>query len=502
MRRNRFWVLIFVFSLLSSPVRAGGFAVSGIGAKANGLGGSFRAVADDWSAAYWNPAGLAFQSRSAVTIGGAISSSRIKYVPRTAANGYTFGFASDSTQERFPFDRNIPFALASGFLRFPQLGRFNLGVALFVPHHNQSEWNLFSLPYSFKGDSFPTFTFPEKNFESRLRVADIHPSAAVSLMGGKLALGVGLSVDRADLTLDRPVLTPVEKSYQAVVGEQDTLKSLFANHPELKTRPEENVVSMVHVGMGSWGVGGNAGMLYKPNERFSIGLSYHSPVRFKLKGEYRQRIYYPFNPSKRDARTQVREFFPIEYRFIFDGQGKEILLGPDLARMTLDLPQDFGAGIAFRVNPRWTVAADFSWFNWKKLDSLPVTFEDTAQTVRLGYPTYYLGWKNTIRLSGGVMYNPKPSWSFRAGYFFDQSPVPDSTFSPLFADVGNKHSFNAGFSYLIGGWELAYNLEAAVSKKRDIAQLNGLFINLPGLYKDTRFTSMASVTYRFDIKSE
>src|SRR5258708_8986939 len=38
---------------------AGGFESGGLGARATGMGGAFVGVADDWTAIYWNPAGLA-----------------------------------------------------------------------------------------------------------------------------------------------------------------------------------------------------------------------------------------------------------------------------------------------------------------------------------------------------------------------------------------------------------------------------------------------------------
>jgi len=504
MRSKLFFAVgvFFCFSVFAAAAFGGGFAVTGVGPRAAGLCGAFRAIADDWSAAYWNPAGLAFQTKSQVTAGTSIISSRVKYTPKATINGYGLGFPSDSSEERFPFDRNIPLAIASGFLRFPQLGRLNLGVALYVPYHNHSQWDLFSLPYAFKGDTVPPFTFPEKNFESRLRVADVHPTAAISLMDGKLALGAGVSIDRADWNFSRPILTPVEQSYEPLVGEVDTLEKIFNNHPELKSRPEENVVSIVRVGAGSWGVGGNAGILYKPNEKVSVGLAYHSPVRFKLKGEYEQKIYFPDNDAKRLARDQIRDFFPDQYKFIFDGQGKDIFIGGNGAQLTLNLPQDFGGGIAYKINTQWTLATDLAWFNWKKMDSVVISFDNSSAAANLGTPTYRFGWKNTVKFSGGILFNPKPSWLFRAGYFFDQSPIPDSTFNPWFLDVGNKHSFSAGFSYLAGHWELAYNVELLAAQKRDFSSVTGLFENLPGVYRDTRFTTTASFTYRFDINAK
>src|SRR3989304_5569875 len=217
MRSGRFfWGVLFFVFILAGSVQSGGYALSGLGAHANGMGGAFRALADDWSAAFWNPAGLAFQTRSEFTLGGALAASRVKYLPRTTSGGYNLGFVSDSTEERYPFDRTVPFGTGSLFLRFPQLGRLNIGIAVFTPYHSFTEWNLFSLPYPFKGETElqVPFPFPEKNFNSGIRVVDVHPTAALSLWGGKLALGAGLSVARADWNFSRPVLVPIDKSFQ------------------------------------------------------------------------------------------------------------------------------------------------------------------------------------------------------------------------------------------------------------------------------------------------
>jgi len=58
MRRSAFGgVLVVAFLAISRPVAAQGFEV--LGTRAQGMGGAFVAVADDASATYWNPAGLA-----------------------------------------------------------------------------------------------------------------------------------------------------------------------------------------------------------------------------------------------------------------------------------------------------------------------------------------------------------------------------------------------------------------------------------------------------------
>ena len=51
--------IIAFFALLLVPALANGQTFGGIGVRAEGMGGAFVAVADDASAVYWNPAGVA-----------------------------------------------------------------------------------------------------------------------------------------------------------------------------------------------------------------------------------------------------------------------------------------------------------------------------------------------------------------------------------------------------------------------------------------------------------
>jgi hypothetical protein len=67
---KRFWIALAVLGTIAGPARAadvfekvgtfdGQFLKIGIGARAAGMGGAFVAVADDPSAVFWNPSGLA-----------------------------------------------------------------------------------------------------------------------------------------------------------------------------------------------------------------------------------------------------------------------------------------------------------------------------------------------------------------------------------------------------------------------------------------------------------
>jgi hypothetical protein len=56
---STFLIVLFCFSLVFAEKYAGEFIALGGGARAMGMGGAFIAIADDATASYWNPAGLA-----------------------------------------------------------------------------------------------------------------------------------------------------------------------------------------------------------------------------------------------------------------------------------------------------------------------------------------------------------------------------------------------------------------------------------------------------------
>ena len=60
MRSLRWIIAIGIFILFLIPVHAA-IDLTGIGTRAQSMGGNFRSIADDYSAMFWNPAGLAFQ---------------------------------------------------------------------------------------------------------------------------------------------------------------------------------------------------------------------------------------------------------------------------------------------------------------------------------------------------------------------------------------------------------------------------------------------------------
>ena len=60
--RQRWRIFVFlaltVICTVLRPAEGAGYEWGGLGSRAQSMGGAFIGLADDWTAIYWNPAGL------------------------------------------------------------------------------------------------------------------------------------------------------------------------------------------------------------------------------------------------------------------------------------------------------------------------------------------------------------------------------------------------------------------------------------------------------------
>jgi long-chain fatty acid transport protein len=430
------------------------------------MGGAFRGLADDWSAAFWNPAGLAYLPNSEFTMNLYTLNFRPEYTPDftmgEAGFSYSFGYPDETY---YPEDRAFFLPSFSGFRKFAQYEGFIGGVAFFVPYKLESRWNLYKPPAGYDNN----VPYPEFDHVTDILVWDLHPAVAKTFMEDKLALGFGLSIQRADFDMQRTVLV----SSQVIPRPYD----FWPVDEQMET--------------DGWGMGFNAGILYKASPKLQLGFSYQSPVDIDLEGDVELEMYLPDIPGSAIVGGTAY------YR---DGDFKT----------TLPLPGDVGVGLMYRPNEKLTLTSDLSAVNWSRLEFL----DTRGWTLTPKNDTIYLyvdetsktevpfNWDNIIKFSLGGEYILREGLFLRGGYFFEQSPVPDETFTLLIPDVGDKHSFNLGLSYQINSLEFGYDYQLVTHKKREVADLedtngDGRFDNMPGTYKMLFHSSGLSFTYRF-----
>lgn len=470
-----FKVLLVFAAALSISVQsamAGGFALSGVGSKAIGMGGAFRGLADDWSAAYWNPAGLTQIENSEINGMLVAISPRPEYNPNIYYGGLNVGYRNGRTL--YPNDKTSFIPDASGFIKIKAVENLTTGLAVYIPYGLGSEWDLYNPIGMDLANPYPKY-----DHKGDLQIIDIHPTVAKAFMDGKLSVGAGLSIQRGSLTFAQTHLKPSGLPI-----------------------PHQNLVISTELKGDGWGVGANFGVLYKFSKKLQVGLSGRTGTTLKLKGHANQGLF-TFNDETLKNILLGSMYTAAEsaqIRFLFAPQNHT---SSPSAKADLKTPADIGIGFALKPIDKLTVTGDLAYTKWNVADSILIKLTGTAPD---GSPAensvLMFNWKNTVRFSLGAEYWIVNPLALRLGFYSDPSPIPDETFTPLIPDLGTKTSFNIGSALKFSGLELSYNFEYLSFANRTISTLtdvngDGVYDSYPGDYKSKLYASHISLSYRF-----
>ena len=123
------------------------------------------------------------------------------------------------------------------------------------------------------------------------------------------------------------------------------------------------------------------------------------------------------------------------------------------------------------------------WTEWSTYDVLAV--ENLPPSVK--------DWDDVISIRIGGEYALGDSWALRAGYVWDESPVPDETRSPELPG-SDRQMLMAGVGWKTGG----VGIDAAYSYLwADDAQIGTNPLGLSGKFETTTHLVSLSVSYTF-----
>lgn len=181
----------------------------------------------------------------------------------------------------------------------------------------------------------------------------------------------------------------------------------------------------------SWGYGGNAGILWEPNCRTLIGLSYRSEIRHHIEGKEDIDDVPIFTGSA--AAAFVNAFLAATFH-------------DTRAKADVTLPQLVSLSGVYRLNNCWTILGDVTWMKWDVIKRLRFRFDNPLQPDAITT----LHWQNTWRYALGVTYEPNCCWKFRTGVAYDETPqhrrkfwsvrIPDE--DRVWATVGVGYRWN------------------------------------------------------------
>ncbi len=194
------------------------------------------------------------------------------------------------------------------------------------------------------------------------------------------------------------------------------------------------------------GWGYNFGVLYEPLADVKLGASYRSEITVKYFGSLDLTLPPPFAGS---VAPQTGGSAPLTF------------------------PPSVTWGAAYgRLKP-WTFEFDTTWTGWSTYGSLKVKLDNPIPVngVPISTITTPENWHDAWAFRFGVNYQLTEAIKLRAGYIYDLTPVPDSTFSPQVPDA-NRHIFTVGGdlkyqSFTLG---IAYNyiLQEGRDKSSDV----------------------------------
>lgn len=349
---KRFSAIVLAGAIgLSGTAFGAGYNLAGVGAKALSMSGAFRAVADDWSAMYWNPAGLAGQQNSFFIEGKVLfPTSTVTPLP----NNLIY-----SNKEFETKSETFPSGAIAGVFQIND--RLTAGVSVFAPTAIGVTWE------KTFNQIYPNDKWPVEDWKSELRVIDLHPSFGYKVTE-TLSFGIGLSICYADVSLQSPTFVPnPDPTTQGVIPNFYALGELEGT---------------------GFGVGVNMGLLFNINEQLSAGLSLKTPTSLNITGNLNQTAYLPTNTT--------------------------MDLSPE-AEAKLPLPMEIGFGLAYKLmDDRLTLAGDVQWTNWNTTGIVDITVKDGADqelpleyedVIRFSLGANYI-LKDNMQLRLGYYYDP------------------------------------------------------------------------------------------------
>lgn len=427
------------------------------GTAAAGMAGAFRGVADDWSAAFWNPAGLVDLSGTQIVGTGTFVLPNMNLTP-TEFNGYTTSTVY----------QNRDVITAPGINGFMRSGDKKLayGIGVWAPFGLGFRWDgLYALPPGYN----PSVTYPTQATESDLKVVDIHPTVAYRL-SPTLSVGAGVSMNYASLMLHEAALNQNPLSETAL--------------SPLINAPFDYLPVDVNVKGTGFGFGANGGALWKASEKLKVGASVRWYTDLDINGDGTLTAYFPQSASMQadlasalhgqlqKIRGAVAAGLPGYAELLTKTLGDSaravgyfaggVVPSQYSAAAKIPLPLNVGLGFGYQVTPKWLVSADLDFTRHSTLDEVTLQLRNSTTTPSvLGDSlddNLKFHWKNVTRISVGTRYDAGTIKGVQTrllgGFYSDPTAAPNETLVPIIPDGNTRHIFQGGAVLSHKHWSL------------------------------------------------
>jgi long-chain fatty acid transport protein len=370
-------------------------------ARAAALGGAFTARADDATALFYNPAGLAFLNTVRIKC-------NIMFGRRQTGAAWPDGGASFTTQP--------PEFIGNVAVSFQPVKHITIGAGLFSPFTYESYWT-------------PGWDAETLIGRNRLRTMTFRAALAVEPLKG-LALGAGVDL----------VSSTVRWRH-----------SISFNIPNYPLPRDLNVDSNYELsGRGTSFV---AGALWKILPAVQIGAKYQERLPLDYTGTD------VFN-SQLDISGMTVPDPHLTSRKVIDLVGFYYKTQNVTTRLTL--PRQITGGLALTPLKPLSLYLDLEWSRWSEFGNWIFTSMNEGQALNPAFTTEYqdfyglalnygvqgipLTLRDTKAVKAGLEYRPGKYTAVRAGYARHQSSVDAADRTPIYPDL-DRNVYSLGFGY-------------------------------------------------------
>ncbi len=384
--RNLFTAVILI-ALLSVTAWGNGLSLNSVGPRALGMGGAFVGLANDGTAVYWNPAGLAGQA-NAVTV---------YYTGIMPSANYSMDLASIDAST------NTKIYMAPGLFANYAMDKWTFALGIYVPAGLGTDWNAEDI-YGPDAEG--------KDLMSQIGVISISPSVAYQV-NDQLSLGMSVNIYYAMFDLAQPADGGVLGMYQFEESSTGT------------------------------GVGVTLGLKYKFSEMLAAGFTFRTSTKVTMEGDASNTMFPnlpdspPYAPGPEESAFSRDVTWPMWI-------GAGIAFKPkDCLTLTFDVQYSKWSELDKLV-------ADYDDAYWKQVmeaggdNEFDMQWEDAIQ-IRTGLE--YTGLKD-MALRIGYYYDPAPAPDETVNVLFPSSTNHVATAG--FGYYKEKFGFEAGLEYLFG----------------------------------------------------
>ena len=381
---------------------------------------------------YWNTA----SARSA-GMGGVYVASSTDALDALAANpagitvlrGRNLNLAADAVFARGSFSDSVnsgaPLSNSAGVIPYGAFGMpigkspFSFAVGAMPELLSSADWHYVDAP----GTAGATYGLQQQ--KSAINAVRFAAGFGVAL-GSKLSLGATVGADYNTNTLQAPFI--------------------FQSQPQLA-----GLKTLLDLHTNGTGWNASVGALAHPTKKVELGLAWKSRTVINSTGH-----------ASGDAGAQFAALgVNAPATFAYSAGVQNVL------------PQSILGSAAWQVNPRWLLAFQTDWVNWKEaFVVLPVSLANGTNTtinsivgsnaMQDGVP---LHWKDQYGFHAGVERSVTESTVLRVGFAHANSPVPSSTLTPLTAAIlSNEISTGLGYRHGRSHYEASYGFRPEASQ--------------------------------------